>query len=29
MKVEDARVVLGVNTPEELKRAWKILGKRK
>jgi len=28
MKVEDPQVVLGVNTPEELKRAWKILGKR-
>jgi len=29
MKVEDPQVVLGVNTPEELKRAWKILGKKK
>ena len=29
MKVADPRVVLGVNTPGELKRAWKILGKRK
>ena len=28
MKVDDPQVVLGVNTPEELKRAWKILGKR-
>ncbi len=29
MRVDDPQVVLGVNTPEELKRAWKILGKRK
>ena len=29
MKVEDSQVVLGVNTPEELRRAWKILGKKK
>lgn len=28
MKVEDPQVVLGINTPEELKRAWKILGKK-
>ena len=28
MKVEDPQVVLGVNTPGELKRAWKILGKK-
>jgi len=29
MKAQDPQVVLGVNTPEELKRAWKILGKRR
>jgi bifunctional UDP-N-acetylglucosamine pyrophosphorylase/glucosamine-1-phosphate N-acetyltransferase len=29
MKVEDPQVVLGVNTPEELKRAWRILGKKR
>lgn len=29
MRVEDPQVVLGVNTPEELKRAWKILGKKR
>ena len=29
MKVDDPQVVLGVNTPEELKRAWKILGKKR
>ena len=29
MEVEDSQVVLGVNTPGELRKAWKILGKRK
>ncbi len=29
MKVDDPQVVLGVNTPEELKRAWKVLGKKR
>lgn len=29
MRVKDPRVVLGVNTPEELKRAWRILGKKR
>lgn len=29
MRVEDPQVVLGVNTPEELKRAWRILGKKR
>jgi GTP:adenosylcobinamide-phosphate guanylyltransferase len=29
MRVSDPTVVLGVNTPQELKRAWKILEKQK
>ncbi|GAI06078.1 unnamed protein product, partial [marine sediment metagenome] len=29
MKVEDPQIVLGVNTPGELKRAWKILGRKR
>jgi len=29
MRAKDPQVVLGVNTPEELKRAWRILGRRR
>ena len=29
MRTEDPQIVLGVNTPEELKRAWKILGRKR
>jgi len=29
MRTKDPTVVLGVNTPEELKRVWKILKRRK
>jgi len=29
MRAQNPQVVLGVNTPEELKRAWKILGKKR
>lgn len=29
MRARDPQVVLGVNTPEELKRAWRILGRKR
>jgi len=29
MKVDDPQIILGVNTPEELKRAWRILGRKR
>lgn len=29
MRAKDPQVVLGINTPEELKRAWRVLGRRR